>query len=136
MYLTTTNDCENFPSNEDKINALNKCFSAWETCENKQIKDLWNSNQDFKVRIEKIIDFIIGLKEYKFSVSITHSNSIFFNIKTSNNIGITYDFYVEEIGQEKEALFSVYKNKDFIELCWDSVNNSFTRIEQIIKNLG
>lgn len=125
-------DIGELSNNKDKMKVISKYNKVIDELENNNLKKQLN-NDLIRVSVDTIANFIIGLSKYKFTVEITSDDSIFFTIVMNNGIEIHYDFFVEEVGKEKEVLFSLYQNKKCLIYGWDNIENSFKRLNKVLE---
>lgn len=133
-YFNTNN--RNITDDKDKMKIISKYNSVLDNLENIELQTNLKTNDLIRISIDKISTFIVNnLRKYKFTIEITSDDSIFFTIVMDKDIEIHYDFFVEEVGKEKEVLFSLYQNKNCLIYGWDNIENSFERLNKVLKSI-
>lgn len=122
-------------SDKDKMKIITKYNSVIDELENIELKKQLKTNDLIRISVEKIANFIVNLGKYKFTIEITSDDSIFFTIVMNKDIEIHYDFFVEEVGRDKEVLFSLYENKNCLIYGWDNIENSFERLNKVLESV-
>lgn len=126
----------NIIDDKDKMKIISKYNSLVNNLEDIELQKNLKTNNLIRRSIDSISTFIVNnLRNYKFTIEITSDNSIFFTIVMDKDIEIHYDFFIEEVGKEKEVLFSLYQNKNCLIYGWDNIENSFERLNKVLESV-
>ncbi|MFN8578343.1 MAG: hypothetical protein U0354_16005 [Candidatus Sericytochromatia bacterium] len=126
----------NIIDDKDKMKIISKYNSLVNNLEDIELQKNLKTNDLIRRSIDSISTFIVNnLRNYKFTIEITSDNSIFFTIVMDKDIEIHYDFFIEEVGKEKEVLFSLYQNKNCLIYGWDNIENSFERLNKVLESV-
>ena len=103
----------------NKIRKKYKIFEEFNIEKNKLGKARVFEKDELKSAMETVIDKFIDNK-FRVALELTHDKSVFFTA-LKDKFEIHIELFIECLGDQKEALFSIYKEDEMVLNGWDNV---------------